>query len=100
MALTEAADIPLDMRNKKEVAPLMTDKEIFQSMELGDVWWDAELPQLYWYLRKSPTLKIPESWEATISSFEQALLQESRLRIKSPPLVLCNIYTSAGFRCI
>ena len=64
---------PLDLRNKRHVAPAMTDREIFDSMSLGDCWWDAELPQLYWYLKKKlPNLSIPESWEETMETFERS----------------------------
>ena len=67
---------PLDLRNKRHVAPAMTDREIFDSMSLGDCWWDAELPQLYWYLKKKlPNLSIPESWEETMETFERELFQ-------------------------
>ena len=66
-----------DLRNKRNVDPALTDREIFDSLKIGDVWWDAGLPDLYWYLRKLPSLKIPSSWESTIEAFETELLSVS-----------------------
>ena len=66
-----------DLRNKEHVDPMLTDREIFSTMPMGDVWWDAKLPELYWYLRQLPTLSIPESWSSAIQQFEQELQEET-----------------------
>ena len=66
-----------DLRNKRNVDPTLTDREIFDSLKIGDPWWDAGLPDLYWYLRKLPSLKIPSTWESTIEAFEEELLSVS-----------------------
>ena len=55
----------------------LSDRELFAKMSIHDVWWDANLPELYWYLRKLPNLQIPESWETTIDQFEMELQEES-----------------------
>ena len=47
---------PADLRNKRAVNLSLTDKEMFEWMEIGDFWFDADLPALYWYLKKLPTL--------------------------------------------
>ena len=66
-----------DLRNKQHLDPMLTDREIFSTMPMGDVWWDAKLPELYWYLRQLPTLSIPESWSSAIQQFEQELQEET-----------------------
>ena len=73
-----------DLRNKRNVDPALTDREIFDSLKIGDVWWDAGLPDLYWYLRKLPSLKIPSSWESTIEAFETELLSVSCFQFLEP----------------
>lgn len=66
-----------DLRNKQEVDMSLSDRELFAKMSIHDAWWDANIPELYWYLRKLPKLKIPESWETTIDQFEMELQEES-----------------------
>lgn len=66
-----------DLRNKQHVDPMLTDRELFSTMPMENVWWDAKLPQLYWYLRQFPTLSIPESWSSAIQQFEQELQEET-----------------------
>ena len=66
-----------DLRNKQHLDPMLTDRELFSTMPMENVWWDAKLPQLYWYLRQLPTLSIPESWSSAIQQFEQELQEET-----------------------
>ena len=80
-SLIRGEPIPIDLRNKREVATAKTDREIFEEMTLDDVWWDAELPQLYWYLKEHLTFTIPPSWESTIQHFEKDLLKDSWLTL-------------------
>jgi hypothetical protein len=46
----------------------LSDREIFQAMELGDVWGDAELITAYRYLRTHKKGTIPPSWEKLLMS--------------------------------
>ncbi len=62
-----------DLRNKVEFDTNLSDREIFASMRIQDAWFDANIPELYWYLRKLPNLVIPNSWQATMDDFETEL---------------------------
>lgn len=62
-----------DLRNKVEVDIDLSDREIFARMKIQDAWWDANIPELYWYLRKLPNLVIPDSWQTTMDDFEKEL---------------------------
>ena len=62
---------------KQHLDPMLTDRELFSTMPMENVWWDAKLPQLYWYLRQLPSLSIPESWSSAIQQFEQELQEET-----------------------
>ena len=61
------------MRQKVDLDPRQTDLEIFQGLDLGDVWSDARLVETYWYLRNSKKASIPDSWEETFQCFDAAL---------------------------
>ena len=67
------------LRNKVEVSAGLTDQELFKALPLGDIWLDAELPEVYHYLRRSTKPRIPASWEAAIEAFEMEL--EKQLRV-------------------
>ena len=44
----------------------------FKALPLGDIWRDAELPEVYHYLRHSTKPKIPASWEVAMEAFDIA----------------------------
>ena len=60
------------MRHKVKLDPKETDLEIFSRMPLQDVWPDAQLFQVYQYLRNGIP-KIPTGWEETISQLDAEL---------------------------
>ena len=61
------------LRQKKPVPFGSTDVEIFRSMPLADCWLDAELPQVYRYLRSNPKLVVPDTWVDALAEFDKAL---------------------------
>ena len=61
------------MRQKAHVAAGCTDRELFCSLELGDMWPDAELAELWAYLYGNKKLSVPPSWQATMAHFNQEL---------------------------
>ena len=60
-------------QKKKEVNLNLSDKEIFQSMPLGDVWEDANLIEVYRYLRTFKKHVVPQSWESVFEEFDAEL---------------------------
>ena len=58
-----------ELRQKAKVPFGATDVEIFQSLQTMDPWTDAHMPSLFIYLYKNEKLRIPESWEPTMSLF-------------------------------
>ena len=61
------------LRNKNTVNPGRSDVELFAALPTGDLWEDASLPSVYFYLRRNRYLVIPPSWEAQIQSFDREL---------------------------
>lgn len=62
------------LRNKTVVQHTdFTDHEIFAAMPMGDLWEDAGIASVYFYLRKGAHLVIPDSWSATIDAFDREL---------------------------
>lgn len=51
-----------------------TDKELFESLDLGDVWPEAELVQVWFYLYRNSHLRIPDSWSNTMEKFNELML--------------------------
>ena len=61
------------LRQKVDLDVQLTDRQLFASLELGDVWADAKLPAVYWYLRNLNSLSVPDSWEREFSQLDDAL---------------------------
>lgn len=61
------------LRQKKPFAADSTDRQIFESLKLGDPWPDAGLPDAYWYIRKSSRAAIPDSWLDAFEAFDAEL---------------------------
>ena len=50
------------LRQKRPVDVNLSDREMFNSLPLGDVWADAQLIDVYKYLRKSKNTMVPNTW--------------------------------------
>ena len=61
------------LRQKLELSPRATDREVFEALALGDTWEDASLREAYWYLRRSGMVSVPESWVATFEDLDLLL---------------------------
>ena len=61
------------LRNKNTANPDLSDVELFKALPMKDLWEDAELPSVYFYLRRNKYLVIPSSWEDTIECFDTEL---------------------------
>lgn len=68
-----------DLRGKPNLNPLATDQEIFQQLQLGDCWWDADLPAVFFYLWENDKLQVPDSWKSTMQSFHDELAAVTKL---------------------
>lgn len=62
------------MRQKVIIGNTLTDREAFDQLEAGDCWAEAEIIQVWAYLYRNPKLKIPPSWEKTLSNFNVELM--------------------------
>ena len=61
------------LRNKNSTNPDLSDVELFKALPMKDLWEDADLPAVYFYLRRNKYLMIPPSWEDAISQFDKEL---------------------------
>ena len=61
------------LRNKTTTNPDLSDVELFKALPMKDMWEDAKLPSVYFYLRRNKYLVIPSCWESTIESFDKEL---------------------------
>ena len=62
------------LRHKNTVNPDLSDVELFTALPMKDLWEDAELPSVYFYLRRNRYLMVPESWEDAIHDFDKGVL--------------------------
>lgn len=56
------------------ISSTKTDRELFDDLKVDDIWPEAELVQVWCYLYKNDRLAIPPSWEDTLATFNQQLL--------------------------
>ena len=84
----QCPETKLCLRAKNQVDPLLTDRQVFEAMPLGDVWEDATLASTYFYLRRGKYLVIPDSWQAAVAEFDRALDE----RVPSPALVSARLW--------
>ena len=61
------------LRNKNTTNPDLSDVELFKALPRNDMWEDAELPAVYFYLRRNKYLMLPSSWEDAINRFDLEL---------------------------
>ena len=50
------------LRQKRPVNVNLSDRELFNALPLGDTWADAQLIDVYKYLRKSKKTMVPNTW--------------------------------------
>ena len=74
------------LRQKKDIHFLATDVEIFRSLPTGDLWGDANLMEVYQYLRTNKNLVVPECWEVALAEFEEDAQRAAWLQ-----LLMCQI---------
>ena len=65
------------LRQKREVNLDLSDREIFTSLPLGDVWGDADLVGAYKYFRNANKSKIPNSWYKVFQDLDEEIQQAS-----------------------
>lgn len=64
-------------RTKTAVDQSLTDRELFSGLAMGDCWPESEVAQVFFYLYRSSTTEVPDSWAATMASFAHELEQET-----------------------
>ena len=51
----------------------LTDKELFENLDFGDPWHDADMLEIFEYLYNHRNTHIPDPWHATMADYRQAL---------------------------
>ena len=59
----------MELRQKLPIPSSETDLDLFQSLKMDDAWVDAQMPSVFIELYKDDKLRIPESWEPTMTFF-------------------------------
>lgn len=60
-------------RSKTGPSLVQSDREIFESLPLGDPWHDAQMLEVWNYLWNHPKLEIPCSWLESMKTFDREL---------------------------
>lgn len=61
------------LRQKKTVDTSKSDRELFEELPLDDVWEDAKLADVYFYLRASKKTQIPNTWVQVFEELDTQL---------------------------
>ena len=64
-------------RKKIETNDALSDRELFQILELKDPWSDADMASVFVYMMDHEKTKIPDSWLGTMRRFRIELLKET-----------------------
>ena len=64
-------------RKKVGTNDALSDRELFQILELRDPWSDADMTSVFVYMMDHEKTKIPDSWLGTMRRFRIELLQET-----------------------
>ena len=63
------------VRRKIETNDALSDRELFQILELKDPWSDADMTSVFVYMMDHEKTRIPDSWLGTMQRFRKELLQ-------------------------
>ena len=61
------------LRFKRKIDVSKTDRQIFEELDLGDLWLESKLHLAWFYIHGNKYLAIPESWRDTMESFHREL---------------------------
>ena len=67
------SSLPLHLRHRVPIDHTLTDRQLFDRLELGDPWIDAGMHHVFKYLYKCPHVVIPDSWVPTMRRFDAEL---------------------------
>ena len=67
---------PEHLRSKAHVDLTLSDRALFEQMQVGDLWLDGRLPAVWAYLYGSKHVTIPPSWENAMKEFDLAVTQQ------------------------
>lgn len=69
----QRTSFPAHMRHRLPVDLTCSDRRLFESMEIGDVWIDGKMHLVWDYIYRSKHVKIPPSWQNAIEQFNDEL---------------------------
>lgn len=73
----EFAHLPRkDLRCKVPVDHSHTDRELFKNMANNDLWLDADLPSVLFYIAENQHVAIPLSWQRTMREYIEEVRKE------------------------
>ena len=65
------------MRHRLNIDPTKTDRELFESLPLGDPWIDGKMHMVWKYIYTSKHVSIPPSWENAMKKFDDELTKKA-----------------------
>jgi hypothetical protein len=65
--------LPASFKAKKTIDTSKSDRELFEELPLDDVWEDAKLADVYFYLRASKKTQIPNTWVQVFEELDTQL---------------------------
>ncbi|CAK9081515.1 Uncharacterized protein SCF082_LOCUS38788 [Durusdinium trenchii] len=78
-----------DLRAREKVDTTKSDRELFEALPCGDIWYESQCHVAFEYLYSSKHLRIPPGWDETMQSFRQTLLKEVKKIDADPEESVC-----------
>ena len=70
---TNLENTPVACLRQKYDIPQASDVTIFTSLPMGDIWQDAKLQDVFWYLIHNKRLQVPPLWVEPLRAFKEEL---------------------------
>eukprot|EP00435_Cladocopium_sp_Y103_P027890 s546_g6.t3 len=79
----------MDLRTRPKLDLRKSDRELFEDLPMGDIWFESQCHLAFEYLFTSKSLRIPQTWESTMTTFRAELLAEVKRIEANPESQLC-----------
>ena len=67
----------LDVRFRRPTDDSRTDRELFEAMPSQDNWVDARMHEVIMYIASNKHLRVPDSWQDTMSAYINQLKEQA-----------------------
>lgn len=82
-------DARYDLRTRGKFSQGKSDRELFEDLKIGDIWYESKCHETFFYLYSSKHVRIPDSWAVSMEKFKKELSAEVKLVEENPDRQTC-----------